>query len=435
MSTFTRRILLAAAPAAALLAWPLPGGSGGARAQPPAATPQAPAANGTAPSAAELRFGALFPLSGPQAQLGDEAFRGLEIAAEERIAAGGVLGRPVRLLRTDVTEPAQAGAEAKRLATLPAAERPFALFGTLDTQLSLAASQAAELQGLPYLELTAAGDAVTERGFRLLFRTAPRTGEYARAALEAVAPLAALLGLQEAAVRIGVLHADAPGAEALGTLLEARIREQGMTLAERAGYVAQQPAEIAAAVRRLRTAEAQVILHAAGRGGDGVALFRALADESWKPKGGVVGLGGGYMLRETAQTLGAAFEGTLVADLPQPQVDERFAPGLAGFAEAYKRRYGADMRSGHSAACYAGALVFFGALQRSGAADAAKFRAAVLATDVAERALANGWGARFEERSGQNQRACAVLQQWRDGRLLAVRPAEAGVAPVALPPA
>lgn len=41
-------------------------------------------------------MGGLFPLSGANALLGDEAARGLELAIEERNAAGG---RPIRLIR------------------------------------------------------------------------------------------------------------------------------------------------------------------------------------------------------------------------------------------------------------------------------------------------------------------------------------------------
>ena len=49
-----------------------------------------------AAQAAELRFGALYPFSGGLGLLGDESFRGLEVAVEERNAAGGVLGRLAR---------------------------------------------------------------------------------------------------------------------------------------------------------------------------------------------------------------------------------------------------------------------------------------------------------------------------------------------------
>ena len=84
-TTSRRRIaLLAAAGAAATLALP------GRRAM---AQPQ------------DLRLGAIFPLSGPLALFGDESFRGVEVAVEERNAAGGVFGRPLRLVRAVSARP------------------------------------------------------------------------------------------------------------------------------------------------------------------------------------------------------------------------------------------------------------------------------------------------------------------------------------------
>lgn len=406
-----RRLLLAAALAAAATA-------------PARAQAQAP------PAGTELRFGALFPLSGPLALLGDESVRGLEMAAEQRNAGGGLLGRPVRLVRADVTEPAQAQAEARRLATLPPAERPAALFGTLDGQLALAASQAAELASMAYVELIAGLDALTERGFRFLFRVCPRATELASTALEAVPPLAALLNAgSPAALRLGVLHEDAPGPQALAETLEARIRELGLTLAARIGFREQPPAEVAAALRRLRAAEAQVVLHCA-RGASPVPLFRALREEGWRPRA-LIGLGGGYALKDTAQALGPELEGTLVADLPQPAIDDRFAPGVAAFVESYRRRYGAEPRSGHSLAAYGGGLLAFEAVQRAGAAEPARIRAAMQALDLPLGAQPNGWGARFDDR-GQNGRARTVLLQWHGGMLRTVLPAEAAVAGLTL---
>lgn len=396
-----------------------------------AAARPAPAQPTPGQAPAELRFGALFPLSGPLALLGDECVRGVELATEERNAGGGVLGRPARLLRTDVTDPAQAGAEARRLAGLPGTERPVALFGTLDGQLALAASQAAELASLPYLELAAGTDALTERGFRLLFRACPRATELASTALEAVPPLAALIGEAPAALRLGLLQDDALSPQALAETLEARIREQGLTLAARAGYRAQQPAEIAVALRRLRAAETQVLIHCS-RAANPVPLFRALREEGWLPRAHL-GLGGGYALADTALALGPELDFTLLGDLPQPRIDDRFAPGVAAFTEAYRRRYGAEPRSGHSLACYGGALMFYEAFQRAGATDPARVRAAILATDLPLGALPNGWGARFDER-GQNGRARTVVLQWRGGVLSTVLPAEAAVAPLALAP-
>ncbi|WP_242662491.1 ABC transporter substrate-binding protein, partial [Teichococcus deserti] len=54
-----------------------------------------------APRAAELRIGAVYPFAGPLALLGDESFRGLELAVEARNEAGGVQGRMLRLVKAE----------------------------------------------------------------------------------------------------------------------------------------------------------------------------------------------------------------------------------------------------------------------------------------------------------------------------------------------
>jgi branched-chain amino acid transport system substrate-binding protein len=388
---------------------------------------QAPAPT---PGLAEWRFGALFPLSGPLALLGDESVRGLELATEERNAAAGLLGRPIRVVRTDVSEPAQAQAEARRLCAATGPERPVALFGTLDSQLALAASQAAELARMPYFELVANADAMMDRDFRMLFRNCPRATELANTALEALPPIARLIGAGEAsALRLGILHEDTPTTRALAESLEARVRDLDLTLSAHTGHASQSAAEIAAALRRLRAADTQVLLHCS-RGTSTIPLFRALREGAWQPRV-IIGLAGRYAQKDLAQALGPELDGTLIADLPQPAISDRFAPGVAAFTESYRRRFGAEPRSGHSLACYGGAMLFYNAIQRAGATDPARIRAAILALDLPIGTQPNGWGARFDER-GQNGRARTVVLQWRDGALRTVLPADAAVAPLNL---
>ena len=169
----------------------------------------APALAQQAEGGNSLRLGALFPFTGPLALLGDEHFRGLELAAEERNAAGGLLGKPIRLVRGDAAEAAQAQAEVKRL---QGTERVVALFGTCASPLSFAATQAAELQGVPYIELGAIADPITDRGFRLLVRTCPRASEVGRMAVDAVAePLSAAWNKPLGGLSVAVLHAMTRG--------------------------------------------------------------------------------------------------------------------------------------------------------------------------------------------------------------------------------
>lgn len=399
MPAFRRRPLLGAVAAAAM---PLP-----ARAQ-----------------AAEIRLGALFPFSGPFALLGDESFRGLEIAAEERNAAGGLLGRPLRLVRGDAVDETQAVAEVRRLI---AAERLPAIFGTLGSPLAFAASQVAELQSVLYFEMSATSDPITERGFRWLFRSCPRASEFGAVSVAAVAEiLAPAWGVEPAALRVAVLYEDGIYGQAISASQTQLLRTRGFAPPEVLGYSARS-ADLGQTVQRLRGLGIDVVLHT-GYQNDIVQFFRGLQDAAWRPRM-ILGSGAGYSLTDTARAIGASFDGVMNVDFTQFAVNERYAPGAGQFADAYRRRYGADPRSGHSLANYFGARVFLDAIQRAGAMDRDRIRTAVLATDIAEGTTPAGWGVRFDER-GQNLRARPFLLQWQDGRQVTIQPDEAAVAPV-----
>ncbi|WP_237214714.1 ABC transporter substrate-binding protein [Falsiroseomonas oryziterrae] len=376
---------------------------------------------------AELRIGAIFPLSGPLALLGDESFRGVEIAVEERNAAGGVLGRPLRLLRADASDEASAAAETRRL--VGGNERVAAIFGSFASSVALPGSQLAESAGVPWFELGALGDAVVERGFRWVFRASPAAADFAAVAVEGVMEvLAPRLGLAPGDLRIAIAHEEAPGGQSVAAAQEGLARSRGLSVVERAAY-ASRPSDLNALVQRLRGIEADVLMHT-GAPGDEVLLFRALRDTGWRPRM-VIGTAGGYGLAETARSLGDALAGAMSADLAPFAVNERHAPGARAFAETYLRRYGAEPRSGHSLACCVGARLFLEAMQRGGGVEKERVRAAVLALDMPEASTAAGWGARFEAR-GQNTRARPLLCQWQPGpqglRQVVVHPAAAAIA-------
>jgi branched-chain amino acid transport system substrate-binding protein len=380
----------------------------------------------TAPRAAfaqanELRLGALFPFSGTLALLGDESFRGLELAVEERNAAGGVAGRPVRLLRGDAVDEAQATAESRRLVTT---ERVAAIFGTYASPPSFAATQVAEVQGVAYFELGAISDSITERGLRSVYRTCARATDIGAMTVEAVQEvLAPGWGVEARTLRIALLHEDGLDGQGVAGAQEVDLRRRGLQQVERIGYAAR-AADFPPMIQRLRGANADVVLHA-GRQNDILLFFRGLEEAGWRPRM-VVGAGGGYSLIDNARAIGPAFEGVMAVDVPQFAVSDAFAPGAAAFAEAYKRRFGADPRSGHSLSSHVGALACLDAMQRAGGADRERLRAAMLATDVADGGTANGWGMRFDER-GQNTRARPLLMQWQGGRQVTIFPAEAAV--------
>ena len=129
-------------------------------------------ATGTA--AADMKVGALFPFSGALALLGQESYRGLELAVNEINAAGGINGEKIQIVKADAVDPTQAVSETKRLIS----SNVIGVFGSYASGISYAASPVTELAGVPYFELGATAHKITTRGYKYLFRSNPNTALY-----------------------------------------------------------------------------------------------------------------------------------------------------------------------------------------------------------------------------------------------------------------
>ncbi|MBC9175497.1 ABC transporter substrate-binding protein [Pseudoroseomonas ludipueritiae] len=375
-------------------------------------------------STAELRIGAIFPATGPLARLGEESFRGLELAVEARNAAGGVFGRPIRLVRAAAEHPAQAAAATRVLMSV---ERVAAVFGTGASVLSLPASRAAELQGVPFFELGAVADAVTARGFRLLFRAAPLASQYAALSLRACADLLPeLWNTRPEGLRVAVLHENGAFGQAVGLVQESLLRQGiGPRLAVRLTYPAAvlpgqpgnppPPPDFAALLGRLRESSPDVLLHS-GQEAEAAALFATMADAGWMPRM-LVGCGAGYHSQEAARSIGPGFVGTMAVG-PAPYASGgALAEPARRLAERYAARYGHAPSSGHSLGHAMAAAFFLEALHRAGSPERERIRAAVLAMPAGD--LSPGWPMAMDE-EGQNRLARPVLSQWQ-GQGMALR--------------
>ena len=165
-------------------------------------------------------------------------------------------------------------------------------------------------------------------------------------------------------------------------------------------------------ILRLKTAQVEVVMQTSYQN-DTVLFFRQMKDQGFKPKI-VIGAGGGYSLRDTAQAVGFEnIEGALDVDFTQFRTNPKAAPGMEQFVEKYKAKYGSEPRSGHSLANYMGARVFFDVIASAKSLDADAIRAQVLKVDIPVGSTPTGWGVKFSEQ-GQNTRALPFLTQWQE---------------------
>ena len=119
---------------------------------------------GVAPARAQdtLKLGLVAAMSGQSAKSGEAIVRGLSIAIDELNAKGGLLGKKVELIvRDDESNPAKGAIAARELVQR---EKVAALFGGLDTPVSLAIVPFANSNKVPFMGVWAAGTPITRNG-------------------------------------------------------------------------------------------------------------------------------------------------------------------------------------------------------------------------------------------------------------------------------
>lgn len=116
----------------------------------------------SAQAAEPIKIGLVAALSGQSAKSGEALTRGLNIAIDEVNAQGGVLGRPLQLVRRDDESNPSKGLLAAR--ELIQREKVAVLFGGLDTPVSLAIVPLANQMKMPFMGVWAAGTPITRNG-------------------------------------------------------------------------------------------------------------------------------------------------------------------------------------------------------------------------------------------------------------------------------
>lgn len=370
-----------------------------------------------AEAGAPIRIGALYPITGSLALLGEESWRGAEIARQFRNQKGGVAGRQIEFLRADVPDVNASKSEAERLISR---ESMKVLIGTYSSSLSLAASEVAARAGITYFELGGISDQITERGYKTIFRTCPKAQLFSKSQMSFIRDwVAPQIQKKPADVRVSLVHEDSAYGSSIARNLEAEAKAAGLPLVSVIPYDSK-AIDLSSVILRLKNDKPDAVV-GVSYANDAILIGRQAKELGLDIKA-FVGTGGGHSLSGFAEALGAASDGVFNVDFTQYEVNTKFTPGLTEFVEAYKRTFNGPPRSGHSLANFMGATALFDVLEKTrGDLDAAKFRAAALAFEAKPGATATGWGVKFAE-NGQNTLAETFLMQWRDKKLVTVWP-------------
>jgi branched-chain amino acid transport system substrate-binding protein len=401
-----------------------------------------------------IRIGAVFPISSNAASLAGPELAGVRIAADMVNADGGVDGRRIELVERDLRSRGDADAV---MASLAAAGVRIVV-GAYSSDLSIAASEAADRAGLLYWEAGAVADRLTGRGLPMVFRVGATGANLgANSAAFAADELAGRLGKAVSQVRIALAVADDDYANAVGDAAEATARSRGLDVVLRRGYNLSVP-DWPRVMADLAAARPDVII-LASHIPDGIAFRQAMVAAGLRV-GALIGSTMAECDPDFAGDLGADAIGIFASDRPtagfQPTaLGPEAAAAYARFASAWAAVAKAGGGSGDAPGRYGGgddeygspeyeihgpaeeataeeseeALSGFtagwalfhhvlGSIDGATSADAfgpASVAAVARALDLPEGSLPNGAGLRFSSEAttlGQNLRAAAVMWQW-----------------------
>ncbi len=123
------------------------------------------------PSSKTITLGATFPLSGEVASYGQKAKQGIELAVEERNAAGGVLGRPVEVdFQDDRNESKEAVGIITKFGTI---DRVPVVFGSAGSTVTLAITPLANRHKVVLISPISSSSQLSSKGGAYFFRTVP----------------------------------------------------------------------------------------------------------------------------------------------------------------------------------------------------------------------------------------------------------------------
>ena len=315
----------------------------------------------------EIKIGTLYPVSGDLAKLGDQCLSGVKLAVEEINAAGGIKsmgGAKLVLVNADSQgKPDVAISEVERLCQQ---DKVAAILGTYQSSVALPATQAAERQQTTMLITTAVADAITDAGYKYVFRICPKASWYAKDQITFAQAMPDMGG--PTIKTVALLHEDTDFGQSTSAGQLKYAAEAGIEVVANVAYPASS-ADLTTQVSKIKAANPDLVLTTTYLND---SILIAQARETLGMKQIFFDAAGGTVDPQFIKTLGTAAEGWLT----EIEFSVDASPLSEELNAAYKAKYGDDM-TGNGMDGYQGVYVLAKALEDAGSADRAKLRDAI----------------------------------------------------------
>jgi branched-chain amino acid transport system substrate-binding protein len=348
---------------------------------------------------APIRIGASLSLTGTYAKLGKYQQEGYQLCAKDLNAKGGLLGRPLEVVvYDDQSMPATGVRLYEKLIT---EDKVDAVMGPYSSPITEAVANVTEKYRKVMVSPLAATTSIFKKGRKHVFMVISPAEVY----LEGLIDMAAKRGLKT----VAIVNEDTlfTKSSAVGTADLAKKR--GLQVVFQEAYP-KGNTDFSALLVKMRATNPDVVA-AATYFDDAVALTRQMKELNVNPKMLGVTVGGDLpefydLLKLNAEYIYGATQWE--AALPYP--------GQKEFTEGYRKEFGREPVY-HSAAGYAGCVVYAEAVKRAGTLDSDKVREVLLKLETR-----TAFGDFKVDADGFQIAHKMVMLQWQDGKKVTVWP-------------
>jgi branched-chain amino acid transport system substrate-binding protein len=356
---------------------------------------------------AALKVGVLLPRSGAQAGIGQDCFRGVELANPIFKS----IGLPeLEIMNADTeTNVEVARSRAEKLI----ADGAQLLMGAFDSGQSSAIAQVAEQKGIPFVINIAAAPPITEQGYKFVFRNFPTAGMILSDAFANQKEVFAESGKEPKSVVF--LHVNDTFGTAMKNGVGAVMPKFNMPY-EIKETISYDPTarDLSVEVSKAKATGADALL-VVSRLNDAILLTRELVKQRWSPMG-ILSMGPGWYEDQYLKTLAKLGDGPL-SFVPWYDPNKKLSKQLEAALE--KKYPGVNMNTNHIYT-FEALLVAADAYKRAKTADPKALADAIRATNITEN-VSTGPGISFDEK-GQNVKLKNAAIQNRGGKLVTVAP-------------
>lgn len=373
-------------------------------------------------SAETFKVGAIYPLSGDKALLGSQCLAAVKIAVDLVNENGGVQGRQVELTQADAPDPTAATTEAGRLVDQKGVQ---VIFGSMASGNALAIAGVTEKSGVTLVESGGIADALTDSGFKNVFRILDKGGLRGGAGVAYVGEtIAPMLGIAKDQLRVAIIHEESSYGTSVADGAEKKAKELGLNVVAREAYNAT-ITDMSALVLKLKDAKPDVLI-SVNYINDAILLVDTLKQYDAMPKV-MMGCGAGTTDPNFAATIGADSDGIFCTDMPTNlpldvfSSDAELQNVVSEFRARFKKEF-PDMKNVSVAAecAFGGAYTFMNnILPNAKTLDSAGIREAALTTKIDLISIGFGWDLGED---GQNYASSANINQWQNGEVVTVFP-------------